>query len=170
MCVLIVTNKNCNMVFIQMRDQDCLYWGHISCDKTQNMPFVLILSYHGHWKLQVTGRLYTVQWHIMGDYWLYGQNLLTTISNDIFKSIHCSQLKSRLKIPPGTLGNECCILDGKYSLGIGQKYFPAWSWLAVWGVRVWRVSGGAMSGENRSVKAAHCLCHAAVMQSSWAWY
>ena len=24
-CVLIVTNKNCNMVFIQMRDQDCLY-------------------------------------------------------------------------------------------------------------------------------------------------
>ena len=112
-CVLIVTNKNCNMVFIQMRDQDCLYWGHISCDKTQNMPFVLILSYHGHWKLQVTVRLYTVQWHIMGDYWLYGQNLLTTISNDIFKSIHCSQLKSRLKIPPGTLGNECCILDGR---------------------------------------------------------
>ena len=80
----------------------------------QNQKYAICINSELSWSLEAAShrRLYTAQWHIMGDYWLYGQNLLTTISNDIFKSIHSLNPDSRPHQVPGTSGNEYCILDG----------------------------------------------------------
>ena len=63
----------------------------------QNQKYAICINSELSWSLEAAShrRLYTVQWHIMGDYWLYGQNLLTTIPNDIFKSIHSLNPDSR---------------------------------------------------------------------------